>query len=744
MGNALRGPAFASLLWVICLHLPLPGPAAASDSGSILRHDLFVEIDPDRHALIGVDHVTIEPGEGKTFRFSLAPTLHLDRLILSSSQALPGIAGRDLPFEIDHQAAPGAAQYITISTALLDKGPATIIAQYHGLIDDPPKEPRHLRFVTPSETAGHIGSEGVYLSSETHWYADVPESLSEYRLRVALPSGWTAVTQGKARHSESCPPTLCSRPDYRLTEWESIPPTEALTLVANRFVIKTREWSSKSGQPVELGAYLFPDDAQLAYEYLDATARYLETYIDLLGPYPFEAFSVVENFFASGLGMPSFTLLGSGVIKRHYIQPYALGHEIVHSWIGNAVYNRIDQGNWVEGLTTYLANYYWHEWSGDADQARDQRRLMLRGYNLHVPPERDYPLRQFIQKHDERDNAIGYQKAAMVFHVLRQETGDEAFWRSLKQLVARYRGRRADWQDLERVFGDTSGKDLHWFFSQWVEDSGAPDVRTKAVTARPTRNGAFTLQGSVIQSGRVFRSPLPLRIQMSGGDEQILRTQLKDVENLFTSQLPSQPLSIEIDPDATVMRRVSREYLPPVLNHYVTDPHRALVAAFPEPGESGHPFHDVLKRIQAQDSQRPASERTAMIPFARDLLLPSEGSVLVLGTPASQANLRPVLERHCGPRVRLREGGVTIDGTAYDGPTTAALVSCHRRDAPGSVVTWLYAVTPQAATTVARLLFFYGWNSFVIFQDGKPIARGEWEPPETRMEVSIDESVSNR
>jgi hypothetical protein len=59
-------------------------------------------------------------------------------------------------------------------------------------------------------------------------------------------------------------------------------------------------------------------------------------------------------------------------------------------------------------------------------------------------------------------------------------------------------------------------------------------------------------------------------------------------------------------------------------------------------------------------------------------------------------------------------------------------------------VTWLYATSPQAATTVARLLFFYGWNSFVVFQHGKPIARGEWEPSRARMEVLIDESVSDR
>ena len=157
----------------------------------------------------------------------------------------------------------------------------------------------------------------------------------------------------------------------------------SLTLVANRFVTKTRPWTNVDDRPVQLATYFLADNAGLADEYLDATAKYLDAYVPLLGAYPFEQFAVVENFFASGLGMPSFTLLGSGSIKRHYVQPYALGHEIVHSWIGNSVLNRTDNGNWVEGLTTYLANYYWHELAGDQRQAREQRRLMTQGYSLH-------------------------------------------------------------------------------------------------------------------------------------------------------------------------------------------------------------------------------------------------------------------------------------------------------------------------------------------------------------------------
>ena len=730
-------------LWLFfCLSssvLTTATPQAVSAS-VISRHDLFVQIDPERHALLAADRLTIEAIPGRPLRLSLAGTLHLDRLVLS--QSTTDDIGHDLPFQIEHEATAPFGQYITLPAALVTAGAMTLTAHYHGVIDDPPKEPRHLRFVTPSETAGHIGAEGVYLSSETQWYLDFPQSLSRYRLRVALPSGWTAVTQGQRRSSAPCPAELCREAGLTLAEWETAEVSEALTLVANRFVETSREWSSSGGQSVRLATYLFPEDAGLADEYLDATARYLDAYISLLGPYPFESFAVVENFFASGLGMPSFTLLGSGVIKRHYVQPYALGHEIVHSWIGNSVFNRVDRGNWVEGLTTYLANYYWHEWSGDHAQARDQRHLMLRGYNLHVPPERDYPLGEFTRKQDERDNAIGYQKAAMVFHLLRQEVGDESFWRSLKTLVAQYRGRHADWHDVERIFAETAAKDLRWFFAQWIEGTGAPALTLKNVTAHPLprdADGRFTLSGSIAQTGPVFRSPLPLLVRMSNSRQHLVSTQLSGADTLFKSDLPFKPLTIELDPEAMVLRRLPRRDMPPVLSHYVTDTNRSVILALGGSDTDSHPFQDLMKRIRSQDAQK--APRTAITTLAENALLPGEGSVLILGGPASRLTLQPLLSTHCGTRLQLRDGGVTVAGKAYDGPGIALVASCHREDRPDSVVTSVYALTPQSATTVARLLFFYGWNSYVVFQDGKPIARGEWDAQHSQ-EVSLDDTQS--
>ena len=723
-------------------------PSVSSEKGPTIRHhDLFVQFHPDTHTLIGQDRITLNiPQTQQPIRLTLATTLTVDRMTLASEGRQAEEPAHEIPFAVTHGSGAQLTQHITIPASAVSADTITIALSYHGTINDPPKDPRNLRFVTPSETAGHIGSEGIYLSGESQWYPDVANSLSTYLLRVALPDGWIAVTQAKARGTILCPTDLCRQSGLAFTEWNRTQPSEALTLAANRFVTKMRTWTATSGQSVQLATYLFPEDADLADEYLDATERYLDAYIPLLGPYPFDTFAVVENFFASGLGMPSFTLLGSGVIKRHYVQPYALGHEIVHSWIGNAVFNRTDRGNWVEGLTTYLANYYWHELAGDRSQAREQRRLFVRGYNLHVLPERDYPIGDFTQKQDERDNAIGYQKAAMVFHLLRQEIGDDAFWPALRGLIAEYRWRHAEWRDVERLFSEASGHNLRWFFIQWVEQAGAPSLSLSEAVARSTGAEAarsFRLDVTIAQSGAPFRVPVQLQVRLEDGREHTVPVHVSERHEAVSIGIPARtrPMEVTLDPDAVLMRRIARRSLPPVLNHYVTDQRRSVVLAFSDQPAGRHPYRDLVERIERQDRHKPESERTRIVHIAHDRLLPQEGSVLVLGGAEARSALQSMMAIHCGERISLHEQSIYVDGTPYEGAGIALLASCHRVDDPDSVVTWVYATTPEAVSTVSRLLFFYGWSSYVVFKDGAVVTRGEWPVTNDRtdrMEVRFD------
>ena len=696
-----------------------------------IHHALSVELIPATHELVASDLIELEVDPQVTsVTFSLVHTLHVEAIAMRMHAISGGQSSQDEVVPFTTVRLPETrVQRIVVSLPKDHGRRVALVMSYRGQINDPPREPRHLRFVTPSETAGHIGMEGVYLSGESRWYPDVSGSFGTYRVTAQVPLGWTVVASGR-KEGETANSGKTS------SIWIVQDQSEAFTLVANKFVTTSREWKSPTGQRVELQTHFFPDNAGLADEYLDATARYLEAYVGILGSYPFDKFAVVENFFASGLGLPSFTLLGSGSIKRHYIQPYALGHEIVHSWIGNSVFNRDDHGNWVEGMTTYLANYYWHEVTQDVPQAFEQRRMMLDGYNLYVRPETDYAVSQFLRKHDEKDNAIGYQKSAFVFHLLRQAIGDEPFWRGVKTFVSSYRNRPADWKSIEEVFARESGQDLRWFFEQWVEQPGAPRVSLRDAHARLMKGEggeeAWRLTVQIEQAEKSFRMTIPLRIVMKESTDIKSITLSRSRTNVAELVLPSQPLRVELDPQLMTFRRLTRHQLPPMLNVYVTDPRKTVVRAFSDPAS---PLQQVVSRIA--DHELTGSLRTTMVSF-QEHALPHEGSLLVLAGVDQRQAVQSVVQESCGDRVALGERGFRIDGQTYDGPTMAVLFSCHRANVPGSVITVLYGVTSGAVEKLSRFLFYYGWHSYIIFQDGAVTRREVWHGSPDVKEVMID------
>ena len=682
-----------------------PPASQPTRQAEILHHNLEVKLLPDRHQLLAVDQMTVRAlaEEMQETVFTLHGNLNV-RLVVEQRPS----GARAVPFHAapGGGAAGGTGQTVAVrfTRPLLAEETVTLLWHYQGEINEPPREPRHLRFVTPSETAGHIGAEGVYLSGETLWYPDLPGSLATFTLRAKTPGDWTVVTHGRelartVQQSEA------------VADWEVAEKAEALSLVANRFVVKRRDWPDPSGRSLEIAAYLFQEEAHLADDYLDASVRYLDAYIKILGPYPFPKFAVVENFFASGLGMPSFTLLGSGVVKRRYVQPYALGHEIVHSWIGNSVFNHFDQGNWVEGLTTYLANYYYEELTGTPEQAREQRRMMLLGYAVYVRPEEDYPVARFKQKSDQKDNAIGYQKSAMIFHMLRREIGEERFWKGLRTLVTQYRGRYAGWTELERVFAEAAGRELRWFFAQWVERAGAPRLLLAAIPGPPQGGRAVQLT----QGEETYRLRVPLSLGMDAGEARTETIELSGA--VIRPSLPPATRTVRMDPDYELFRRIRREALPPMLNLFVTDRRRAIVV--PAGGSEGDraPYAELAERITSRDQ--------AIAQVGDQDAASAEGSLLILGGPNVNRAAEWAL-RGCKEKVRIGNNSFTIDGRTYDGPGAALLVSCRHPERPEQVVTLFHGTTPEAAAKVARLLFFYGWQSYLVFQDGAVVARGDF------------------
>ncbi len=459
----------------------------------IQSHHLKIQIDPSRHHIKAEDRIEIlvEGGKPQPLSFLLHCQLKIIRIVNLKT-------GKPLRWSETSFSAVAKKLDLSIQKA---ESPLSLSISYEGPIYDPIVKEKELQFVRGDQTSGLVSPEGVYLSSSSHWFPDRPNSMATFNVETTIAEPFRIVTQGELLSEEL-------RNGFWESKWSYGLPTESLTLVAGKYSVKRKEVGG-----IKTSTYFFSEDERFSDLFLNAAEEYLKIYSDLLGPYPYKKFDIVQNFFSSGYSFPTFTLLAPEAIRqgKEFLRPGALDHEIVHSWWGHYVGVKPGTGNWVEALTTYCTNYYYKELKIGEEAARRHRQDVLQKYAIQVPSLKDYPLRQFEEKGGELDGQIGYGKGSMVFHMLRQIIGKDLFFATLRNFSRRYGGKQASWDDLEKIFEETSGKRLDGFFSHWLDRPGGPQLKLENGGFKVTPKG-YLISGEVVQEGEIYELSLPMEI----------------------------------------------------------------------------------------------------------------------------------------------------------------------------------------------------------------------------------------
>lgn len=314
-----------------------------------------------------------------------------------------------------------------------------------------------------AQRGGTAATDGSFLPASAGWYPD-PGQLFSYRATLVLPAGQKGLVPGDLREESDTSAGYRARFDFPQ-------PADSIDLMAGPYVVGERALQL-ANRTIRIRTWFHPELKEFAQGYLDDSARYLERYSRLIGDYPFGMFSIVSSPTPTGYGMPSLTYLGREVIRLPFIRATSLGHEVLHNWWGNGVYPDWRSGNWSEGLTTFLADYAYKEDEGES-AAREMRMGWLRDYAA-VPPGEDFALKDFTSRQHGIASIIGYNKAAMVFLMLRDRIGRDAFERGLRLLWKRKQFQAASWADLEAVFSEAASQSQKEFFRQWVQQAGAP------------------------------------------------------------------------------------------------------------------------------------------------------------------------------------------------------------------------------------------------------------------------------
>ncbi|NEX20784.1 M1 family metallopeptidase [Thiorhodococcus mannitoliphagus] len=663
-------------------------PTAAAPEIPEVAHRLDVHINPADHALTVEDEMRLPEGKSEwtlLLHADFEPEITDGEAELTEIERLRNLRGYRL--------------------RLKAAGPVTI--RYSGRIQHGLRQIDEGMGRTREWSLGVIGPEGVFLNANSGWYPQIPDTLQSFQLDVHLPAGWIAVSQGAGP----------GEPGSGHSTWTEPLPQDDIYLISGPYHLYRSD-----AEGIEAQVYLHEPDQALAERYLEATGTYLAHYSELIGPYPFAKFALVENFWDTGYGMPSFTLLGPQVIRLPFIIHTSYPHEILHNWWGNSVFIDFDSGNWSEGLTYYLADYWIKEQAGQGDQAR---RDMLKRYGDYVQAGEDFPLVEFRGKHNMASQGVGYSKAAMFFHMLRQRLGDSTFEAGLRRFYADNKFRKASYEDLRAAFEAASGQDLKRFFTAWTTQPGAPllgleDVRVEQIDEHYRVTGHIQQR----QSGADFPLRVPVVVTQEDQTSVTLEVESNGKDATFSIDLQDKPTRIAVDPNFDVFRTLLPGETPVTLSSLFGSDDGLILIPKAAPKALRQAYRQLATAWQGGHRNWRIQDDDAIEELPRDRpvwLLGWENRHLPnLTRGASDFSLSS------DPR------SLTIRGQHID-PESESPVLTRRND--GRLIGWVAATDAAQVPALARKLPHYGNYSFLVFSGPESSNRlkGQWPPGDSAL-----------
>ncbi len=684
---------------------------AAGAPPETTAHRISAELSPAAGSLTASDQVSFKSPR-KEFIFTLHRGLN---------PAAEGAVIEELPPEtargkygIDFSSGPAIYSAYRLTTADTVRG---FTLTYGGVINHPPAEQAQEYSRSFSETPGIISEEGCYLSGTSGWYPRFGNSLLTFRLETVLPSPYDSVAGGD-RVGRSSPGGKI------VSIWETLKPQDEIALTCGKYT----EYSRKDGQ-LTYYAFLRSQDKALAEKYLEATVKYVGFYSALIGAYPYGKFALVENFWDTGYGMPSFTLLGPKVLRLPFIINSSYPHEILHNWWGNGVLVDYDKGNWSEGLTAYLADYLIAESRG---KGRDYRMAALQKYADYVSRGKDFPLTEFRARDSSASEAVGYGKAMMAYHMLRGLLGDENFKKGLREFYAGNSFKSASFEDLRAAFEKVTGKGrLKPFFDQWTRRTGAPALALKS--AKVTRGGLegydleFTLAQT--QDGPAYALNVPAAIYLENSEIPRMKTlPMTAKEETFHYNSPLLPLRLEIDPEFDLFRALSPLETPPTLSRVLGAVKPAMILPA---GEAGEPWlalagtwtkdKDNLPVI-SDDAARSSAPAGAYWVFGGENLLAAdiENELEVFGA-------------------RFTRESVTIDDRRFPRARNTFVFSAFNPANPAFTGALVISGSTDKLQLLAAKLPHYGKYSWLVFDEAmNSLATGVWSVSRTPLGMDLN------
>ena len=253
----------------------------------------------------------------------------------------------------------------------------------------------------------------------------------------------------------------------------------------------------------------------------------------IFGPYPYPQLTLASRVEP---GATEFPML----IMNQSVSQGIIVHEVAHQWLHGILANNEWREAWLdEGLVAFLTNWFWEQqgitrfWDGDLasivalEQAGGTQPIATPAADF-----RDYPTYA----------AMSATKPALVFRMLRELIGEPAFRQVLRTYAERHRFQHVSGADLERVVNEVGGRDLTWFFDQWIRNTATLDYAVQDARTERLPDGRWRTRVTVTRAGEAW---MPVVLQV-GDTTQVLES--REREQQVEVMTRSKPAEATLDP----------------------------------------------------------------------------------------------------------------------------------------------------------------------------------------------------
>jgi tetratricopeptide (TPR) repeat protein len=521
--RALSGALAASVLMAAAF------PAAAQERRAgtqidVQGYTIEAEIAPNAQSLSAKAEVRFVPlvDNLATATFELNNALNIARVVDGTGKQIPA-ARSQADFSVR----------LAFDPPLAKGTPASITFYYDGKLsgqEDSPVE--GIRFAA-------IHPDFAFLLYPSRWFPVNGYSTDRFAadMRITVPAGYVVLGSGADSHH-----VVDEKTHYEFKfEHRSFPGSIA--------VVKG-EAKRVQVEGVATSVYFRGAEAERAESYGNETSQIMSFFSGVFGPPPYADLTIVETETGApnGFAAPGLIFLAPGAVTRP-VASKLVANEVSRQWWEEMVSATTRNHLWLtNGLAAYSELLWVEHASGKGALESGMHDVMVESLTVDT-----LPMIQSARLEDYSPElwALTGSKGAAVANMLRYLIGDDKFAEVLKEYAQGRVWKTANTDDFRDVVEKVTGKNLGYFFLQWIESSGAPEFKLEYTVYR-TQKG-FRVMGKISQDMDTFRMPVDLKIETEGNPER-QRIEVVGTSSEFSIDTFGKPKNIVIDPDNQVLR----------------------------------------------------------------------------------------------------------------------------------------------------------------------------------------------